>query len=149
MKEFYTGYNVWIENFFLGVGINAFHINCAIKRTNGGWDYQASQRKIYQKWRHFSFIKHWCLSVSIRNSAWWRAQCVRWWCMPASFYLDTCKWRRLRWFFGIWDEQIYWRKCNTKPSNRNKIGNSSVSKYKEWGVSNGSTCCKTSNKEWE
>ena len=29
MKEFYTGYNVWIENFFLGVGINAFHINCA------------------------------------------------------------------------------------------------------------------------
>lgn len=29
IKEFYTGYNVWIENFFLGVGINAFHINCA------------------------------------------------------------------------------------------------------------------------
>ncbi len=29
LKEFYTGYSVWIDNFFIGGGINSFHINCA------------------------------------------------------------------------------------------------------------------------
>lgn len=28
IKEFYSGYNSWLENFFIGGGINSFHFNC-------------------------------------------------------------------------------------------------------------------------